>query len=284
MPSEVAIKSRRERYVSASDEERIEIINRDIWITCPRHQVIIKTIQNILHLKDVEPAPCVLVCGEGGFGKTALLAHLQSEMEMLAKVKFMSLANNPGMLKFNELVLSVLGVPMHPGRSSPRNMIPADLVKYVRNNNIKALIIDEFHTSLTATRLEQEKNLSFIKALSGAPYFLSIIALGTSIAKNALSVDQQLSRRYEIFELKKWKLDDEFRNFLASWENALPLKQDSNLYRDDIARALLGRSEGVMDFVVKGIKWAAIQAVLTKEEKITPSLIELGYETRYGYQ
>ena len=284
MTAEGLRKTRREKYCGASDLKRIEVIGRDIWISCPRHQSITKTVDNILKLKDVEPAPCMLVCGEGGFGKTALINELKmSSKDRSEAIRFMSLADNPGMLKFSDLVMSALGVPILPGRATTRALLPPDIVKYVRQSNIRALIIDEMQSSLTVSRGEQERNLLLIKALSGAPYRLSIIAFGTSAAKNALSVDAQLSRRYEILELQRWTLDDEFRNFLASWENELPLREDSRLYRDDIAKALLLHSNGVMDFVVKGVKWAAIQAVLTGEEKITKELIEKGFATRWSY-
>lgn len=284
MAEEISVKSRREKFLSAPDDKRIDVISRDVWISCPRHEVIIRNVRNVLKIREVGTAQCLLVFGPGGFGKTSLIDQIERSSSGWGEgVRVMSLANNPSNLKFNDLVMSALGAPILPSKSG-RATVPMDLLKYIRLNNIRALVIDEIQTSLTVPRAEQERNLTFLKALSGAPYFLTIIAFGTEMAKNALSVDSQLSRRYEILEIPKWKLDDEFRNFLASWEEALPLKEISNLYKDDLARMILSYSEGgVMDHVVKGIKWAAIQAVLTGEEKITKEIFERGQSIRFGY-
>ncbi len=275
--------TRGSKYVSASESVRINIITRDIWIDCTRFQHIIRAVENILKASGTVPAPCMLVCGEGGSGKTSLIKKILRTSESWdSGVKSMSLIDNLGGLRFNELVMHAMGVPIYTGRSS-RTIIPADATKYVQQQRIKCLIIDEMQASLINTRSEQLKHLNILKALSNEPYCLSIVAFGTAEAKSALSYDQQLARRYDLFDLSKWTLGEEFRNFLATWEQNLPLRKESKIYRDEIARVILELTGGTMDYVVKSIKWAAILAVKSGEEQITPEILRKAYSSKWGF-
>jgi len=225
----------------------------------------------------------MLVCGEGGSGKTTLIKKIvRASEDWNSGVRSMSLIDNLGGLRFNELVMHAMGVPISFGRAS-RAIIPSDVEKYVQQQQIKCLIIDEMQASLINTKAEQLKHLNILKALSNEPYCLSVVAFGTAEAKSALSYDQQLARRYDLFDLSKWTLGDEFRNFLATWEQSLPLRKESKLYRDEIARLILELTGGTMDYVVKSLKWAAILAVKSGEEQITPEILTKAYSSKWGF-
>lgn len=277
------LRARGLKYVSSSKNTRINIITRDIWLDCTRFQHIIRSVENILKVSGTVPAPCMLVCGEGGSGKTSLIKKIVRTSEKWDfGVRTMSLVDNLGGLRFNELVMYALGVPISSGARS-RLIIPSDVAKYVQQQQVKCLIIDEMQASLNNTKSEQLKHLNILKALSNEPYCLSVVAFGTAEAKSALSYDQQLARRYDLFDLSKWTLGDEFRNFLATWEQNLPLRKESKLYRDEIARVILELTGGTMDYVVKSLKWAAILAVNSGEEQITPEILKKAYSSKWGF-
>ena len=98
--------------------------------------------------------------------------------------------------------------------------------------------------------------------------------------------DLQLLRRFHPFEqMKKWSYTNEFRNLLANLEAAFPLKNISDLPDPNIARYVLDRSNGILDFIIKMLVEAAIVAIETGEERITLELLQnLNYEAPRNLQ
>jgi len=274
---------RGQAYVGAANGERVDMILRDIWINCPRFKHILQYAENLSRYREAVPAACMIIYGEGGSGKSSLIGQIiRKSAKLPGRIASLSLVNNPGGLRFSELILHGLGIPLSGGRNG-KLLLPADVAKYIRQQDVRILIIDELHAALCATKTEQIKNLGHLKALSNDPARLSIIGVGTLEAASALSYDQQMERRYEAFSLERWDLDDEFRNFLVSWEQNLPLRKPSAMHEDDIARYILDKSRGVMDDVVKCVKWAAVQAILTGEERITREMIDRGWSIKLGF-
>ncbi|AGI24374.1 TniB protein [Pseudomonas sp. ATCC 13867] len=126
--------------------------------------------------------------------------------------------------------------------------------------------------------------MEFLKMLAAPPYSLAVMAVGTEEAGQALGFDMQLARRYEVVRLERWTFGNEFRSFLNSWNANIPLALDSKLDTPKISKHILKITKGQMDLVVKAIRWAAIQAIVTGEERITIEMIDRGWENRWYYQ
>ncbi len=262
--------------------ERIEIINRNVWVDCPQCSRIERIVKNILAARGLSPAPCLLVCGEGGAGKTSMISRIRSKQVTIdGVVAYISLSENPENLRFRDQLLMALGVP--PKSQTISGKIPNGLEKYLQIRKIVAIIIDEFHDALLAQRVEQRKNLSLLKTLSGPPYHLTVIGFGTPSAVNALQQDPQLERRFEVLKILPWGEGDEFRSFLASIEENLPLRKASKLYSQETVKYLLSNTNGTMDEVLKAIKFGAIHALKNGEEQITVESIKLGSVRRWDY-
>jgi hypothetical protein len=263
-------------------KRRIDSIHRDIWIEYPQARKTIDAILNIIDVPKRTTAPCMLVCGAGGSGKTAIVNQLMKMNRGLGSpFAFLSLAENSSNLKFKNLLLEALGLPS--GLAAGKNILPNEVANYILSLQIKALLIDEFHDALLGAKNEQLKYLSLLKWLSGAPCYLSVIGFGTKSARNALQYDVQLARRYHIQELLPWGLDEEFRNFLATLESKIGLKQASNLHDQDMVQLLHQKSTGTMDNVVRIVKFAAIYAIVNGEERITKEWIEKAVADPWGY-
>lgn len=276
------IKESRRSLALSGVVERIEIINKNIWVDCPQCSRVERIVKNMLSARGMSPAPCLLVCGEGGAGKTSIISRISSKHAAVnGVVAFASLSENPDNLKFRELLLLALGVPLKAQGGSGK--IPNGLEKYLQLRKIIAVIIDEFHDALLAQLAEQRKNLSLLKTLSGPPYHLRIMGFGTLSAVNALKQDPQLERRYEVLKLEPWVEGDEFRSFLASIEENLPLRKASKLYSEETVKYLLETTNGTMDQVLKAIKFGAIHAIKNGDEKITKESIREGSLRRWDY-
>lgn len=143
---------------------------------------------------------------------------------------------------------------------------------------MRLVLIDEVHNLLNAGRIDQRKNLAFLRALSSPPMSLSIIAFGVDDALHAISSDEQLERRFQLCDLPPWKENESFRSFLAAYERALPLKKPSELGKQENVRYLLGATGGITDAIVKRITRGAVWAIVEGKEAIDHYCLEKAAE------
>lgn len=274
------------RLLKLGDDRRIQLINTDnLWIDYPQASRILKAIGNILAIKSKEQAPCMLVYGEPGSGKSSIIRRLKNSRDTKAQLVFMALNQNMPKLNARELIIDALGLPQRDGRAYRLNkdLIPHEMAEVIRLRGIKSLVIDEFNDALLVPRHEQLQTLSLLKGLSGEPYYLSVFCFGTPIARNALSYDQQLNRRFIKSELKDWTETEDFRSFLAGVEENLPLVNPSGLYGQELVSYLLSYTQGRMGGVMDLIKSAASYAIRGGQEKITIDLLDRARLDPMGY-
>lgn len=273
----------REGNFGISDKkQRISRIQKKIWIEYPNARTTIDAILTMLEIPSDLTAPCMLVCGASGSGKTTIVAQLKKMNARLGSpLVFMTLTENPGNLKFKELLMETIGLPIK--LAAGKGILSNEIANYIHSHGIKAIVIDEFHESLIVPRNEQLRNLSLLKGLSGDPYNLSVIGFGVWTAKNALSYDDQLARRFYMYALTPWNLDEDFRNFVASLENYIGLKNPSYLYHEEMLRFLHDCTKGAMDNLVVVIKSAACFAIESGDERITKELILKVIKDPMGY-
>lgn len=262
------IKESKRYMLGLSIEQKIKSVQNDLWIECPHSTLAIRMISNMVKSPPQIQAPCMLICGEGGSGKTSIVRQLKLISERWnEKISFFALNENPGNLNFRELLLDAIGAS-NSVRKKTRPSLPAELEEFITLRRVRVLVIDEFHDALLSNRPEQLKTLSLLKGLSGEPYCLSVIGFGTSLARNALRHDAQLLRRYYIHDLPRWNESEVFRAFLAAFEENLPLKKPSCLYESASVKFILANTNGLMDNVVKLIKHSAIVAIKNEKEFI----------------
>jgi len=278
------LKESKRWMLNLSEKDRISIILSHFWVDYPQADRVSKIINNMIEADGRVHAPCLLIAGDSGSGKSSIAKHIEDiSHDWRFKIAYMSCAETCAGMKFKESVVAALGAPSPSGRSSRRE-IPSELEKFIKLSKTKALIIDEFHDAMLVHKTEQQKNLSFLKGLSGRPFYLNIIALGTPIAVNALSIDPQLFRRFDFINLMSWEEDEVFRSFLASIEENLPLKKPSGLYKKEVVKYLLSESKGNMSSVLDILRFGAIQAVTSGEESITIDLLKAGVSLRWMYK
>ncbi|HBN9750535.1 TniB family NTP-binding protein [Pseudomonas aeruginosa] len=255
-----------------SGDMRLAAIQRDsFYIDHPQSDSILIMIENVLAVPRRMQAPCIIVTGAPGAGKSSIIQQIRSSEALSNQIAFLDMTANPFNLKFGELLVSALGLPHGLIKFGlPRKAtLPAELAEVIKLRKIKALVIDELHDSLLVARPEQLKNLSILKALSNHIYGLSIIGFGIDLARNALSMDEQFSRRFYSVQVDDWSESESFRSFLAGVEQNLPLRRPSSLDGADVIGFLLENTGGRMDSIMNSIKSAACYAIKSGEERIT---------------
>lgn len=198
-------------------DKRISSIHKDVWIDCLQSRKVLNGIIAMLNAPRRATAPCILVCGDGGSGKTTIKDQLERlNVPMGSPCVFVTMVEKLKPMKLSEVILE--GIGLSPRLAINKNSLPNALGNYLRSMGVRAIVIDEFHEALLVTKNEQLKNLSLLKGLSGAPFNIPIILLGTQAAKNALMGDPQLARRYHIYNSDPWSYNKDFRNFVATME------------------------------------------------------------------
>lgn len=276
----------RRRCLSYNDDRRVSEIQDDrIWIDYPQSESLFKIVDNMLSVPDRNQAPCLLIKGEGGTGKSSIIKRMQSWARFRERLVFIDLTIKPDGLKFPQLVAQALGVPANCLKA-PRaiaSTLPVELLQVIKLRKIKGILMDELQDAFFVPRNEVQRNLSIIKGLSNDPIGLSVIGLGTMAAENALKSDNQFFRRFHIASLMDWSETEDFRSFLAGIEETIPLKNPSHLDSEESIGFLLERTGGRMDDVVKIIRAAACYAIRSGEEKITLNLMRKAYADPWGY-
>ncbi|WAH61443.1 TniB family NTP-binding protein [Pseudomonas silvicola] len=266
------ISQSRRHLATLDDNSRFQVILKDCWVNHSEVNSVRSVIRAVYEMPPTTQAQCVVVSGVSGMGKTSLFNKVASDFDLLRKrhhdprsyISF-TLAPDPSLKGFEESMGAALGVPFGSIRNG---LIPKPFVRMARLRSIKAVMIDEIHDLLNANKVEQRKVLTFFRSMTGPPLSLSLIAFGTQDAKFALASDDQLDRRFEKYELNRWKEDEAFRSFLAAYESLLPLKKPSELWRQEKVRYLLNATLGITDGIVKRIKRGAIWAIMDQKEQI----------------
>lgn len=103
---------------------------------------------------------------------------------------------------------------------------------------------------------------------------IPIVAAGTREAFNALRTDEQLANRFRPFALPRWQYNLDYRRFLASYEQFLPLRKASTLSGEALARKILGMAGGTVGEISDLLRAASVVAILSGEERICPEVLD----------
>lgn len=262
----------RRHLATQSDTNRISLIYSDVWINYPAADLFRASVSAIQCMPAKQQAQCLLLTASPGMGKTTLFKKVAFDLD-LARQRNPDLCNYITVETPPDATMSGLedrisaALKLTPGIIKIRNM-PDALVSAFQSKNIRMLLMDELNNLLIGGRVDQRKNLALLRALSGPPLSLSIIGFGVEDAENALENDPQLARRFQREALPQWKESEEFRSFLAGYEQVLPLRKPSQLYSKDTVKYLLKVSGGQMDKIIERIQRGGVWAILDKKESI----------------
>lgn len=274
-----------QEFLKLSSAQRIGRIQDDKrWVDYPCAESVFKTINNMLAVPDRAQAPCLLVYGDGGTGKSSIVSRLKGFPRFRDKLIYIELSVRTDNAKLPKLISESLGAPYDLVKDSRASRpLPIELEQIIKLRGIKGIILDELHDAFLVPRLEQQRNLSLIKGLTNHPIGVSIFGFGTSAANNSIKSDAQFYRRFNTIKLEDWKDSNEFRSFMAGLESQIPLRKPSFLDSSELCGYVLERTGGRMDSVVRLIRAAACHAISSGEEAITPAVLRTAFSDPWGY-
>lgn len=102
---------------------------------------------------------------------------------------------------------------------------------------------------------------------------VSLVCFGIAEAREAISGDVQLARRFDELSLNRWSGNAEFEALVGSILGNLPLREPSVLSAGALRR-ILQVTEGLTALVFRLLKDAAIEAIQTGREQVTDDAVE----------
>lgn len=250
------------------DVERIAHIKEDsIWIHYPVADRIFKIITNMLNVKKADSAPCLVVHGAGGSGKSSIIKQLQRNPALGYSIIYIDMRDDLDSYSLKERLSVALGLPWDITAKKNRHPVGHEILEIIRLRGIRALVIDEYHDALIKTVTDRKSNLSLLKNLT-EKYNLSVMLFGTSAVTEALIEKPEYARRFHAFGIPPWEMNEKFQSFLAGYEEFLPLKYPSALYSEACVEYFIANTDGNTGPILRLIKDAAAHAIADGVEKI----------------
>ena len=263
-------------------DDRISLIQSDIWIGFPRAEQVLDRLQNLIEAPRQIRMPGILVHGASGIGKTMIARNLSRryapEYDPMAGVTHTPLLllqapPAPDERRFYLHILAAVGAPATAIAVRSQNVASFEVrvIALLRDLDLRMIMIDEVHNLLAGTHREQRRFLNVLRYLSNE-LEVSLVCFGVSEAVDAIRGDVQLARRLDEHHLPNWRDDSEFSNMIQTLIAAMPLEKKSNLKVKSL-RQILALTGWVTSRVFSLVKDLAIDAIRSGEECITDDAV-----------
>lgn len=266
----------------ADVETRIRRIRTDRWIGYARAEAAVAALEDLLGFPKRMRMPNMLLVGPTNNGKTMIVEKFRRTHAGIAAadagdgtavipVVCVQMPAGPDESRFFSAILDALGMPFSARATLAAKQDAA--IKMMRTTSTRLIVIDELHNMLSGSGLQQRRILNLLRWL-GNELQIPLVGVGTAEALRAIRSDDQLANRFEPFALPLWSDDDAYRRLLSTLEAVLPLKQPSHLADPQMAARILSAAEGVLGEIVAIVVRAAVVAVRSGAEAITPQLMD----------
>jgi len=236
--------------LDASPAERLAYMRKPKWFGYAAADGILEQLESLLVYPETHRTPGMMLLGDSNSGKSSLA------LEFLARhpvdpnpdgdavrmpVLFVEMPPGPEQSLLFDAILTRLGQPFRP--RDPLAIKMKQVRALLTMIGCRMLIIDEFQHVLGQRQDKRRTLIDTIKHMSN-DLRMPIVLLGTSEAHLAVSKDEQLINRLPATWMPVWRMDDEYRRLLATYEVTLPLRERSRLQGRDVALLILELSEG----------------------------------------
>ena len=258
--------------LAETDERRIRAIRSRRWVLYPRAKQALDRLSALLDHPRGTRMPSVAIYGDSGMGKTMIMKRFRDEHPpsfnpvtgtLKTPVLAMEMTSRPGERRFYAELLTLLGAPQRP-RADIAQMEQAAL-RIMEAIGVQVLVIDEVHNILAGTYREQRIVLNTLRFLSNRLQ-ISLVCFGVNEAREAISGDVQLARRFEQFTLSRWAANEQFETLVASILRNTPLRRPSVLTPKSLRR-ILQITEGITANIFHMINSLAVDAIESGREQ-----------------
>lgn len=265
------------KILDQDNAARIAYIKQDHWIGYPAATRIANGLNDLITHPTSSRMPSIAIVGRPNNGKTTLVRRFISkhpsqntENGIRTPIVLTYMPASSDEPKFWTSLLTQLMVTHRPAASARALQNQAERV--LREMGVRALIIDEFHHLASAPLRQQENVLAALKNLSSS-LSLSLVLVGTQALLGALRADDQLATRLTPHVLERWEANQNYQQLLFKFEKQLPLRNPSNLANPELASEIYSRSMQTIGGTKAVVIEAAIKAIESDIEVITPNIV-----------
>lgn len=265
--------------LSEPNAGRIRAIKSRRWVLYPRAKQTLDRLEELLEHPRGTRMPSIAIYGDSGMGKTMIMKRFRDQYPpsfdrksgvLKTPVLAMEMVSRPGERRFYGELLTLLGAPQAP-RADIAQMEQAAL-RIMAAIGVRVLVIDEVHNILAGTYREQRIVLNTLRFISNRLQ-ISLVCFGVNEAREAISGDVQLTRRFEQITLGRWAANEDYETLVTSILRNTPLRNPSVLTPKSLRR-ILQITDGVTANIFHTINSIAIDAIENGNECITDSAIE----------
>lgn len=265
-------------WVDLPDDQRIKAIWQTPWVDYPRASHLLTVLEDLVDRPRTTRMPSVAIYADSGMGKTMLLncflgnhrtRYQASAMSEITPVISMQMAAKPSEKRFYSQLLDLLGAP--PSQRMGLADVEVVALRVLRHVKARMLLIDEAHNMLAASYSEQRAMLNLIRFLSNELH-MSVVCFGVADAREAISGDVQLARRFREYSLPRWQADDAYQALVVNILRNLPLRRPSQVSARGL-KSLLGVCDGITANIVGQLQEAAVLAIRTGRDCIDDTIL-----------
>ncbi len=265
--------------LSAPDDKRVRAIKSRRWVLYPRAKQTLDHLNRLINHPRGTRMPSIAIYGDSGMGKTMIMERFRDDNppgfdavsgRERTPVLAMEMAGKPGERRFYGELLALLGAPPSP-RADIVQMEQAAL-RLLSAVGLQVLVIDEVHNILAGSHRDQRVVLNTLRYLSNRLQ-ISLVCFGVMDAREAISGDVQLARRFEEFSINRWAANEQFETLVSSILRNTPLRRPTVLTPKSLRR-ILQVTEGITANIFHMINGLAADAAQSGQERITDEGIE----------
>ena len=267
------------------DERRIRAIRSRRWVLYPRAKQALDRLHGLLDQPRGTRMPSIAIYGDSGMGKTMIMKQFRDEHPpsfntvtgvLTTPVLAMEMTSRPGERRFYAELLTLLGAPSRPRADIAQMELAA--MRIMEAIGVQVLVIDEVHNLLAGSYREQRIVLNTLRFLSNRLQ-ISLVCFGVNEAREAISGDVQLARRFEQLTLNRWAANEQFEALIGSILRNMPLRHPSVLTPNALRR-ILQITDGITAGIFRLLTDLAIAAIESGEERITDEAVQ-GWEPAF---
>ena len=265
--------------LNLSNDLRIREVQSERWVHYPRAKAALVAMGRLAAHPRTTRMPSLAIYGDSGMGKTMLMRKFCEDHPPLfdprkgierQQVLPIQLAGRPGERQLFAQILHALGV--NPGLRAGAVDMQFVVIRLLKAIGLQVLVIDEVHNILAGSAREQRIVLNTLRYLSNELH-ISLVCFGVADAREAISGDAQLARRFDELTLTRWSSTPAFEELMISILRNLPLREPSVLTALSLRR-VLQITEGLTARIFRLMNDLVIAAIESGVEKIIDAAVD----------
>jgi hypothetical protein len=258
--------------LNLSNDLRIREVQSERWVHYPRAKAALVAMGRLAAHPRTTRMPSLAIYGDSGMGKTMLMRKFCEDHPPIVDPR-------KGVERQQVLPIQMAGKPgerqlfgVNQGLRSGAVDMQFAVIRLLKAIGLQVLVIDEVHNILAGSAREQRIVLNTLRYLSNE-LNMSLVCFGVADAREAISGDAQLARRFDELTLTRWSSTPTFEELMISILRNLPLREPSVLTALSLRR-ILQITEGLTARIFRLMNDLAITAIENGVEKITDSAVD----------